>query len=194
MSGTAKKAYLLSAPGKSLALAATAGGLRVTVPTAAPDAISSVVVLEGVGKVSPLPPPPIKAGADGVLALGCDDADLAGKGLRVEGNTQLNLTGWSSVDTFPQWDVRIEKAGTYEVSALCAVTPAQAGGEMTFAVGDAKLAAKATSTGGGFKEIKLGTVQIGKTGQQTITLKATKLVAPELLKLRALTLKPVAAK
>ena len=194
MSGTAKKAYLLSAPGKSLAFAATAGGLRVTVPTAAPDAISSVVVLEGVGKVTPLPAPPIKAGADGVLALGCDDADLVGNGLRVEGNTQLNLTGWSNVDTFPQWDVRIEKAGSYEVSALCAVTPAQAGGELSLAVGEAKLAAKATSTGGGFKEIKLGTVQIGKTGQQAITLKATKLVAPELLKLRALTLKPVAAK
>lgn len=48
-------------------------------PSTAPDAISSVVVLEGFGKVEPLPSPPIKAGADGALALGCDDADFEGK-------------------------------------------------------------------------------------------------------------------
>lgn len=194
MSGTAKKAYLLGAPKTALKFVATPAGLSVEVPTAAPDAISSVIVLEGVGKVAPLPPPPIAAGADGALALGCDDAELVGQGLRVEGNTQLNLTGWSRVDVYPQWDVRIEKTGTYEISAMCAIAAAQAGGEFTIAVGDAKVAVSAKSTGGAFKEIKLGTVQIGKTGQQTITVKATKLVAPELMKLRALTLKPAAAK
>lgn len=72
---------------------------------------------------------------------------------------------------FPQWDVRIAQAGSYEVSAPCAGVPAQAGGELSLAVGEATLAVKVTSTGGGLKELKLSTVQICKTGQQTIALK-----------------------
>jgi alpha-L-fucosidase len=193
MRGTAKKAYLLGAPATALAFTASPAGLRVKVPSVAPDAISSVVVLEGVGTVEPLPPPPISAGADGILALGCDDADLIGKNLRVEGNTQLNLTGWTSLDTFPQWDVRIEKPGAYKITALYAVAAGQAGGEFTVAVGEARLAAKTESTGGNFKTITLGTVRVAQSGPMRITVKATKLAGPELMRLRALTLTPVAA-
>jgi alpha-L-fucosidase len=193
MRGTAKKAYLLSAPATALALTPSPEGLRIKVPAAAPDAISSVVVLEGVGKVDPLPPPPIGAEADGTFALGCDSADLIGAGLRVEGNTQLNLTGWKSTEVYPQWDVVIAQPGTYEVIALWAVTAAQGGSEFAVSVGDQSLTGSAKPVSN-YQTQSLGTVSVSKTGPTRITFKATKLSAEEFPKLRALTLKPVAGK
>lgn len=194
MRGTAKKAYLLSAPNVALKIASTPAGLRVQVPAKAPDAISSVVVLEGVGTVDPLPPPPIAQADNGTLALGCDEAELMGKGLRVEGNTQLNLTGWNSTAVFPQWEVRIDRPGTYEVTALWAVSPTQAGGEFVLAVGDQTLSGVTVATEeNAFKTASLGTVTVTKTGPTQITLKAVKLASTDFARLRALTLKPVAA-
>jgi hypothetical protein len=192
MRGTAKKAYLLGAPGQALALTPSAEGLRVRVPATAPDAVSSVVVLEGAGTVDPLPPAPIAAEADGTFALGCDAADLVGKNLRVEGNTQLNLTGWNNAEAYAQWDVRIDRPGTYDVSALYAASAAQAGGEFTVTVGESRVAAKTESTGGNFKSLKLGRVRVEKAGAVRITVKPTKIAGPELMRLRALTLQPVA--
>ena len=193
MRGTAKKAYLLGVPGKALVLTPTPAGLRVTVPKVAPDPVSTVVVLEGVGTVDPLPPPPITPAADGTLALGCDDADLVGKGLRVEGNTQLNLTGWTSAESFPRWDVRFEKAGAYEVTALYSVTAAQAGSDFTLAVGNNALTGKTEGTGGTFKTVKLGLVRVEKTGPTQISLRPATIGGGEFMKLRAVTLKPVAS-
>jgi hypothetical protein len=51
-----RRAYLLSAPGTDLAHRTVDGHLRVTVPTAAPDPINSVVAIEIVGE--PQVPPP----------------------------------------------------------------------------------------------------------------------------------------
>jgi len=51
-------------------------------------------------KVDPLPPAPIAQEPDGGLSLECDAADLFGKGLRVEGNTKLNLADWRSADAY----------------------------------------------------------------------------------------------
>ncbi|MCX6955099.1 MAG: alpha-L-fucosidase [Verrucomicrobia bacterium] len=194
MRGTAKKAYLLSAPKVALKFTATPAGLRVQVPAAAPDAISSVVVLEGVGTVDPLPPPPIAQATDGTLALGCDEAELVGKGLRVEGNTQLNLAGWNSTAVYPQWEVRIDRPGTYEVTALWAVSKAQAGGEFALTVGDQALSGTIAATAeSAFKPAVLGTVTVTKTGPTQITLKAVKLATTDFARFRALTLKPKAA-
>ena len=192
MRGTAKKAYLLSAPAVALKFAPTPDGLRVQVPAGAPDPISSVVVLEGVGTVDPLPAPPIAMAEDGTFALGCDAADLIGSGLRVEGNTQLNLTGWTSTAAYPQWDVRIDRPGTYEVSALWAVTAAQGGSEFVVTVGEQTITGQ-TKPVNNYQTAVLGVVQLDKTGPTRITLKATKLTSTQFPLLRALTLKPVAA-
>ena len=194
MRSGAKKAYLLGAPDKSLALTPSPTGLRVSVPAAAPDPISSVIVLEGVGRVEPLPPPPIAQKADGTLALECDEADLFGKGLRVEGNTRLNLTSWNNVDAYPQWDVQIDQAGTYEVSAVTFVPDVQVGSEYVLTAGQAKMTAKTEATGGDYKTVSLGQIRIEKTGPTAITLKPTKLAAMEFMRLRTVILKPAAGR
>ena len=192
MRSPAKKAYLLGKPGEALTLSASADGLRINVPKTAPDPISTVVVLEGVGKIDPLPPEPYPQAEDGSLTLECDMAELYGRGLRVEGNTRLNLTGWGSVDAYPQWDVTIDKPGTFEVAAVCFVPAAQAGSEFTIAAGDARLTGTTTPVGPDYQTIKLGTLRIDKTGPVAITLKPTKLTKTEFMRLRTLTLKPVA--
>jgi alpha-L-fucosidase len=193
MRSGAKKAYLLGAPNQPLKLAPSSTGLRISVPATASDPISTVIVLEGVGRVEALPPEPWSAGADGTLVLECDMADLYGKNLRVEGNTRLNLANWNNVDAYPQWDVRIDKPGTYEVSAVTFVPDGQAGSSYALTVGDAKMAAKTETTGGDFKTVKLGTIRIEKTGAMPITLKPTKLAGSEFMRLRTIILKPAAA-
>jgi alpha-L-fucosidase len=192
MRSAAKKAYLLGAPDQPLAFASAADGLRVKVPDKAPDAIASVVVLEGVGKVDPLPPPPIAQEANGTLELNCDAADLFGRHLRVEGNTRLNLAGWDNTEAYPQWDVQIDRPGNYEVTAVCFVPADQAGSDYVLAVGDAQMRAKTAPVGPDYQTVTLGTLRLEKAGPAQITLKPTKLAQQEFMRLRTLTLKPVA--
>lgn len=191
MRGTAAKAYLLNAPGVPLALKPTAAGLQVTVPATAPDAVSSVVVLEGVGTVDPLPPPPIKPGPDGSVALECDEADLTGQGLRVEGNTRLNLTGWTDPAAAATWTVQIPRPGKYEVLAFWSVTAAQAGSGYGVTVGDKTLSGTPAVTKGD-QTVSLGVVAVDQAGVQQVTLKAVNVAGPAGFPLlRSLTLKPV---
>ncbi len=189
MRGTAQRAYLLAQPGKPLALAATPAGLQVTVPAAAPDAISSVVVLDGVGEVDPLPPPALRAAADGTFALGCDAADLVGEGLRVQGNTKLNLAGWTSAAVYPQWDITVDRPGKYEVAVLWSANAGREGSEYRLTIGRAELTGTASATKD-YETVVLGTIEIGQSGPQHVTLKATKLGAAGFPLLRELILKP----
>jgi alpha-L-fucosidase len=194
MKSGVKKAYLLTAPGTALAFNASGDGLKIEVPATAPDPISTVVVLEGVGQVEALPPEPYAPSADGALTLECDMADVYGKGLRVEGNTRLNFTNWTSADAYPQWDVRLEQPGKYEVTATLFVPDVQAGSDYTLAVGAANLTGKTESTGGDYKTVTLGTIDILKAGTQSVTLKPVKIASGEFMRLRTLVLKPVPAK
>ncbi len=192
MRSGAKKAYLLNAPGQALSFTSTPEGLRVRLPTSAPDPISSVVVLEGVGTVDPLPPPPLAQAADGTLTLLCDAADLSGKGLKIEGNTQLNLAGWTVADAYPQWDVQIDRPGSYDVTALAFIPAAQAGTPFTLAVGSTTLRGQTPATGKDYQTVALGTIRIEQTGPMVITLKPGQLSGREFMRLRSLTLKPAA--
>jgi len=193
MRGGPRKAHLLGAASQPLKFAPSATGLRITVPATAPDPISTVVVLEGVGKIDALPPEPWSPDAEGTLALECDMADLYGKGIRVEGNTRLNLTNWNNPEAYPQWDVRIDKPGTYEVSAVTYVPDGQAGSEYVLTVGAARLTGKTEATGGDFKTVKLGTIRLAQPGAMPIQLRPTKLAGSEFMRLRTLLLKPVRA-
>ncbi len=191
MRSGAKKAYLLGAMDKPLKMAPSPQGLRLSVPASAPDPVATVIVLEGVGKVDALPPPPFTAESDGTVALECDTADLYGKGLRVEGNTRLNLTDWKNAEAYPQWEVQFDKPGTYELSVLCFVPDTQAGSEFVVTIGDQKVAGRTTATGGDFKEVALGKIRVEKTGPMPVKVTPTRIAAQEFMRLRTLTAKPV---
>jgi alpha-L-fucosidase len=188
MRGHAAKAYLLQAPDMPLAVKSTAAGLQVSVPATAPDAVSSVVVLEGVGAVDPLPPPPIGPKKDGSVALDCDEADLTG-GLRVEGNTHLNFAGWND-RALATWTVNFPQSGKHEVRAEWSVTAAQAESGYVVTLGDRTLAASAAPTKG-YQVISLGVVELDRPGVEQVTIKATKPGAGGFPALRSLILKPL---
>jgi alpha-L-fucosidase len=190
MRSGAKRAYLLGAKDRDLPFTASATGLRIKVPANAPDPISTVIVLEGVGRVDALPPPPLPAEANGVFTLECDSADLYGKGLRVEGNTRLNLTDWTNADAYPQWEIQIDRPGTYEVAALNFIPPGQAGSDYVLNVGGATLSGRTVGTGSDHETVKLGTIRVEKAGPAMVTLKPVKLAGREFMRLRTLTLTP----
>ena len=193
MRGRAQRAYLLSAPDRLLSLAATDAGLRLLVPATAPDAVASVIVLEGVTEVDPLPPPPIAPGADSVLTLDCDAADLSGPGLRIEGNTGLNVTGWRSPDAALSWHIKPDRAADYEVVLVAKIAAADAGGEFLLGAGGQQLAGRTQpSTGDGFSEQRLGTIRL-EAQPVTLTLQAKQIPGADFMKLRKLVLRPVAA-
>jgi len=192
MRSGAKKAYLLGQPDRPLRFAASPAGLKIDVPAVAPDPVSTVIVLEGVGKVDPLPPPPIGAETDGKIILEADSADLYGRGLRIEGNTRLNLTDWRNLDAYPQWEAQLDRPGRYDVTALCFVPDGQNGSAYTVNVGARTLNATTATTSGDFRVVPLGRVQIDHAGPATITVKATHIAGQELMRLRTLTLTPAA--
>ncbi|MBM3854862.1 MAG: hypothetical protein FJ399_17210, partial [Verrucomicrobia bacterium] len=192
MSSGAKKAYLLGEPGKPLKFSAAPTGLRLTVPASAPDADSSTVVLEGVGKVVALPPPPIAADANGTVQLPCDAADLFGRRVRVEGNTNLNLGAWRGLDDYASWQVQFARAGQYEVLLTAAVPAAEAGSTYALTAGHERLEATTVSTAGkDYQPVTIGTITVAQAGRLTVMLKPVKIAKTELMRLRSLTLRPV---
>jgi alpha-L-fucosidase len=193
MSSGAKKAYLLAAPSKALKFKSAPEGLTVQLPATAPDPIASVVVLEGVGTVQALPPPPIQQTAGQPLELVGDAADLFGKSVRVEGNTQLNLGAWRGLDDYAQWHTQIVTPGTYDVTVTYSCPAGEAGGGFEVQVGQASVSGKTEDTGGNYKPVSIGQLQIAQTGPVDVTIKATNIPGKELMKFRSLTLTPAKA-
>jgi alpha-L-fucosidase len=190
MSSSARSAHLLSVPGNPLAFTSSPEGLRLQLPAAPVDPVATVVVLDGVGRVEALPPPPLQPDANGVFRLGCDAAELHGPGLRVEGNVNLNLTAWRSPDAFPQWDVQIERSGEYEVVLLAQVpSPGRA---FTVKVGDRTLSAKTGATGSEtFTESTIGRLHLDAARSASVTIRPLGVSENDFIKLRALILRPV---
>lgn len=189
MRNGAQRARLLGTTG-NLELDRTPAGLRIRVPAQAPDRICSVVVVDGVGPVDALPPPPLRAGVNGDFRLQCDSADLIGDSLRVEGYTVLNLGSWRRVDAYPVWAVHFDGPGTYEVNVTLSV-PAGEGGEYFVEAAGVKLPARTTETGSQYRSVKLGTIDIPSGGATTVALKAVRIERNELMRLREIVLKRV---
>lgn len=191
MRGEPKRAYLLSAPDRLLSFAGTNDGLRVEVAVTAPDPVASVLVLEGVTTVDPLPPPPIAPGPKGVLVLECDEGDLAGPGLRVEGNVHLNITGWRSTAASISWHVKPELTGDYEVALVAKIPAANAGSEFLLIAGDKQLTGLTQPSGTEeFTEQRFGTIHLDAQ-TVTLTLRAKRIGGEDFMKLRTLILRPM---
>ena len=191
MRGVPQRAYLLSAPDRLLSATGTDDGLRVLVPAAAPDPVSSVVVLEGVAAIDPLPRPPITPDAQGGFSLECDEADLAGPGLRVEGNVHLNLAGWRSTENSISWHIKPDQAGDYDVSVIAKIA-ADAGGEFLLTAGDHELAgAIRPSDAENFTRQRLGIIHLD-TQPATLVLRAKEVAGEDFVKLRTMILRPLA--
>jgi hypothetical protein len=151
-----------------------------------------VIVLDGVGRVESLPPPPILPAADGSFELSCDAADLAGPNLRVEGNIDLNLTAWRSLDDYPTWQIAIDRPGDYDAVLQARVPAGEAGSEFILTVGDQALTGRTQATEGeSYPQTVIGRLHLERSGPAAVSLRARTLAGGEFMKLRALTLRPV---
>lgn len=203
-----KRAYLLSNPQKSLKHARNGKDVWVDVPTACPDAVNSVVVLECASdlKVDSRRRISTTQEAD---CLRTFDAQLVGGarygGEEVEAHCVQNL---KKKGDGVVWPVRLDKPTTYEVS-IAYVAPAPkykdemvegdagkelrkassgAGGVYSISLGDKRLVKK-VSTGNDVEEV-VGTVTL-PAGEFDIRIGTESVSAVELFRPRYITLKPV---
>jgi alpha-L-fucosidase len=191
MSSGAQRASLLTDPDTALKFTASPDGRRIRVPSHAPDAVASVIVLEGVGQVVALPPPPLRQAGATLFKLPVDDAELRGPHLRVQGNTVLNLGEWRGTDDEARWDVEFDRTGTYEIVLLRDVENAAAGAGFVIAVGDAFATGTTAGTAGDYRERTAGTIEVTRLGRTTVSLRPTSVTGGEFMKLREFSLRRI---
>lgn len=184
-----RSAYLLDGR-RAVPAVQDADGVTLTLPTAAPDAVSSTVVLKIVGPPAVTPPPPVYVGqdADGVLKLTAPDAELHG-GVQYEaGAGHGNLGYWTDPADWADWQVKITRPGTFTVTAEIA---AQGSGSFTVGAGGPPLPGKAPNTGdyGKYQTVTLGTLTITQAGQVMVAVHPVA-AGWQPMNLRALTLTP----
>ena len=171
---TPKKAWLLAdGKEKSLAVTANVDGLTITLPSTAPDPISSTVVLtiQGAPKVEQIT---AVQQADGSVVLAASEATLRGKTIRYEEGAEHNNLGfWTDPADFATWDVKILKPGKFEVSVDVAAPGKSA---LLLGVSDKSVQGPTQATGGytAFQVMKLGTIEFGSVGKVVFSLKAVK--------------------
>ena len=109
----------------------------IDVPTNAPDAADSVVVLECDGDIV-TDTARLLQPSFATEALRVFDAQLHGKGLRFgPGKTRdAHITGWTKADEFVSWPVRLNGDAAFDVSATYDAEPDSAGNTFALAVGD----------------------------------------------------------
>lgn len=163
------KSVALLVSGKKLNAKKTAEGAMIQLPSAAPDAISTTIVLRVAGSpdIAEFRATP---GKDGSLLLDAVNADLSGKQLRTENMAgKSNLGFWSEAGDTAQWPIKITQAGEYQISAELS---GEAAGEFTVEVADQKLTATSPGTGSYYQYAvtTLGTLKFN-AGNHTLVVR-----------------------
>ena len=190
LTNAVRSAYLLDGR-KSVPAVQDAGGVTLTVPATAPDAVSSTVVLKIVGAPAVTPPPPTYVGQDalGVLKLTAKDAEPHG-GVQYEpGAGHDNLGFWTNAADWVGWPAKITQPGTFTVTAEIA---APGSGSFTVGTGSQSLSGTVPNTGdyGKYQTVTLGTLAITQAGPVTVSVYPV-VVGWQSMNLRSLTLTPV---
>ena len=119
-------------------------------------------------------------------------AEIHGTGPAYERGRDRDCIGlWSNEEAWVSWEVEIGSSGVYEVGILQAVVGSEAGSEYLVTIDDKQLAGVVRDTGdwGRFIEVKLGEVEITKSGRYTLALKPTKKAKTYVMNLRSVILR-----
>ncbi len=169
-----KKAYLL-ADSKHRPLKATLGedSVVLSVPSTAPDAAASVVVLK-IREPLKVEAPGLVQKQDGTVLLPAIDAITHGDTVRYEsGKDRDNLGFWTNPSDWVEWSFQVKRPGKFQVLADIATL-----GSSSFVVSceGQELPATVTSTGnyGSFKTFELGPVELSTTGKTSLTVRPKK--------------------
>jgi alpha-L-fucosidase len=161
----------LLADGSRLRTAAGADGVTVTVPTPAPDKISSTVVLAVKGALD-IEAPVLTQAADGAVTLPAAEAVTHGEQIRFEGGANRDCLGfWTNPDDWAEWSFKIAQPGKFTVIAEIAAIDS---GSFVVSAGGQKLPGKAPATGdyGKFRRVELGAIEIPSAGQASLAVRA----------------------
>ncbi len=180
----------LLATGKKLKNSVTPDGIVVDVPTNAPDAISSTVVLQFNGAPE-IGATPIMQESDGSVRLFASEAELHGAIQYETGDGKDNIGYWTDPDDFASWSFIVDRPGRFQVAAEIASLGT---GKFEIVTGDQKISGTAPNTGDytKFRSINLpGVLEISAPGKISISVKP---VAEgwQPINLKLLTLKPAA--
>jgi alpha-L-fucosidase len=185
-----KRAYLLSDRRRALMVEQRGENVVIDLPTAAPDKIASVIVLELKG---PLDVAPYRIGQadDGSVTLPAFDAKVHGQTARYYGE-QTTIAYWTDVKDWVSWDFAVTKPGTFDVEMIYACPTDSAGSEFDVEVAGRNLVGKVESTGGwyDFKTVKLGSVRIDASGAKTVSVRPRTMPNGAVMNLRSVVLKP----
>ena len=196
-----EKVELLGRAGE-LKFAQTTNGLTVQLPGEKMSDLTCALRITGRNlKPAPIPEAPAVAvpaaivtpDSQGRLIFGAADAALHGKHLKLEEQGgKPDIGYWDNADEWVAWTGRVDKPGTYQVSA----TIASANGDAEFQLEAAgqKLNGKVFRTAGWdkFATADIGTVEIKQAGNFTVVLRAKDLVAWQAINLNSVHLTPVA--
>jgi len=119
-----------------------------------------------------------KKGGKGPVASGtvlrARDAEIHGNGARKSGDA---IIAWRGKETWISWTIDIPKAGRFPVHILQA-NQGTGGAQFELAVGDQRLAGtiRHTPAWSDYVYVKVGDIQIDKTGKHTVSIRVTKQV------------------
>jgi hypothetical protein len=104
-----------------------------------------------------------------------------------------NIGFWYNEDDWVDWEMAVEKPGTFTVEVAYAAINQCDGNEYTVAVGDQALTGKVRRTGGwgSFKTETIGQVRIARAGKLAVSVKPKGKPREALMNLKAVTLKRV---
>jgi alpha-L-fucosidase len=186
-----KSAYLLSDSSKTPLKAQRTGScdVEVAVPAEAPDNVDTVIVLESNGKLA--------CGQKRLLsptqtnALRSFDGQLNGSTLRFGQGKKENafVEQWTKQDESVSWPVRVNAPTAFDVIATWDADDASVGGTYVVEIGSQAIAG--TVTAGKEQSEALGQVRL-EPGEYEIRVSPKQIKGRELMRLRTLTLKPVA--
>jgi alpha-L-fucosidase len=163
-------ARLLADPSRALGIQAGPEGATVSVPEAAPDAISSTIALEVKGPLE-IEQVVLAQRPDGSVELPAIEATLHGS-LRYESGPQRDNIGfWLDAADWVEWQFKVTKPGKFAVTATVAA-PEKTSFETVLGSQTLRCEAPVTGDYGAFKTVAAGTLEIGAAGKATLSVKA----------------------
>lgn len=178
----------LLAGGKKLTAKNREDGVIISVPTAAPDKISSTIVLKFKGAPE-IVVAPILQKSDGSISLPASGANLHGSTFQYESGGPLDDIGyWTNPDDWADWDFKVTQPGKFTVSAVIAA-PVSGSFEVSVAGQTLHCASPVTGNYVTFQPIELGLLEISSTGKFTLAVHPVK-AGWQPMNLKSITLKP----
>jgi alpha-L-fucosidase len=191
LKNAAQQAYVLADRSQQpLAMQSSREGLTLSLPTAAPDPVSSTIVLRVKGPLE-IASAGLAQDYDGRVVLPAEEARLHGNEIKYEAGDQRDCIGfWTNPADWADWSFQVTRPGKFDVTAEFAALERAS---LRVSVGDSTSMGAAVATGdyGRFRVARLGVLEIASPGKVTLAVRpVTDGWHP--LNLKAIRLKPVA--